>query len=237
MNVFCKEYKIRQYSESSLIISWSNKKFDPDFVYHQQAFITFLKKKDSHITYLIPSFNALLINYEGQTNINSKKVQMHSHIKDFSKSKIQFPEVETHQIPVCYEDFGLDLKVISEKTGLGISDIIQMHSERTYTLFFIGFLPGFLYLGQLDESLHFPRKETPRPEVEQGSIGIAEHQTGIYPNASPGGWQIIGRTPINIFDVNNNPPSSYKPGDKIKFKPIGRTEFDKLINNPTIAVE
>lgn len=133
------------------------------------------------------------------------------------------------EIPVCYEDeFGLDLKTVSELTGLNKEEIIQLHSEALYTVFMIGFIPGFAYLGGMNKLLYAPRRTSPRSLVTAGSIGIAGEQTGIYPLNSPGGWQLVGRTPLRMFDVCSNPPARLQAGDKVKFIPITLNEYAKL---------
>jgi len=125
------------------------------------------------------------------------------------------------KIPVCYDEkFGIDLEEISIKNKLSKSEIIRLHSDAIYPVFFIGFLPGFLYLGGLDNRLHFPRKKQPRLHVKKGAVAIGNHQTGIYPNSSPAGWNIIGNSPINFFDASSSLPCFAKPGDSIQFIPI-----------------
>lgn len=132
-------------------------------------------------------------------------------------------------IPVCYDDvFGIDLDAISRQNNISKSDIIRLHSVSIYTVYFIGFLPGFLYLGGLKNELHIPRKSTPRLAVKKGAVAIGGNQTGVYPNASPGGWNIIGNTPIDFFDVNSNPPCFAKAGDQIQFYPITINEYDDI---------
>ena len=129
-------------------------------------------------------------------------------------------------IPVCYdEEFGLDLDYISKDKNLKISKIIQIHTTPIYTVYFIGFLPGFLYLGGLNEKIKIPRKTTPRMKVQKGAVGIGENQTGIYPKTSPGGWQIIGRSPVSFFDKNSNPPCEILAGDKVRFYSISKSEY------------
>lgn len=133
------------------------------------------------------------------------------------------------QIPVCYDPcFGIDLHVISKDKDLAIEEIIKLHTENSYTVYFTGFLPGFLYLGGLSEKLVVPRRETPRSKVIRGSVAIGSSQTGIYPQDSPGGWNIIGNSPVPLFAVQENPPIRIKAGDKIKFTPISKTEYEAL---------
>lgn len=137
-----------------------------------------------------------------------------------------------YHIPVCYdEEFGLDLNLLSKQNKLSIPEIIQLHTSSIYTVYFIGFLPGFLYLGGLDKRLRIPRKESPRMEVQKGAVGIGENQTGIYPKTSPGGWQIIGKSPVSFFDKYANPPCVILPGDKVKFYSISKNEFNVIFED------
>ena len=136
---------------------------------------------------------------------------------------------EIINIPVCYDPkFGFDLQELSSFHQLKKEEIIEIHSSTVYTVYMIGFVPGFPYLGGLSEKLTTPRKQNPRPAIPAGSVGIAGQQTGIYPLETPGGWQIIGRTPIKLFDVNRQQPSLLKVGDKIKFQTISLIEFEQL---------
>jgi len=132
-------------------------------------------------------------------------------------------------IPVCYDQkFGIDLVEISASKKINVDEIIQRHSGVIYSVYFIGFLPGFLYLGGLDESLNFARKGKPRLLVEKGSVGIGGPQTGIYPQNSAGGWNIIGKSPISFFNRSNKEPCFAKSGDKIRFVPVGLNEFEQI---------
>ena len=125
------------------------------------------------------------------------------------------------QIPVCYDPaFGFDLQELSSFYQLKKEEIIEIHSSVVYTVYMIGFVPGFPYLGGLSEKLTAPRRQNPRAAIPAGSVGIAGQQTGIYPLETPGGWQIIGRTPLKLFDVNRQQPSLLKAGDKLKFEQI-----------------
>ena len=129
------------------------------------------------------------------------------------------------EIPVCYdEEFGIDLHVVSGQKNLSVQKIIELHTSRPYRIYMIGFLPGFPYMGEVDEQLNMPRKQTP-VAVTAGSVGITGNQTGIYPLNSPGGWQIIGRTPSKLFDASAEPPVQLKIGDYVKFYPITREEM------------
>lgn len=134
------------------------------------------------------------------------------------------------EIPVCYGgDFGPDIENVKKAHSLTTEQVIQIHSEPAYLIYMVGFTPGFPFLGGLDERLYTPRLETPRMVVPEGSVGIANNQTGMYPIASPGGWQIIGRTPLKIFAPDRANPFLYKAGDKIKFIPISEREFARMV--------
>jgi inhibitor of KinA len=128
-------------------------------------------------------------------------------------------------IPVCYdEEFGYDLHHIAKEKKLQIDEIIQLHSSKMYYVYMIGFLPGFSYLAEVDEKLVIPRKPKPVP-VAAGSVGIAGSQTGIYSLNCPGGWQIIGRTPLKLFDATASPPVMLQAGNKVQFHAISKKEF------------
>lgn len=139
-------------------------------------------------------------------------------------------ERKIFHIPVCYEEeFSLDIREIEVQKNLNRKEIIRLHSAPLYTVFFIGFLPGFLYLGGLDEKLQISRKEQPRLRVAKGAVGIGENQTGIYPKTSPGGWQIIGNSPVPLFQKDEVPPCKISPGDKVKFYPVSIEEHSKIL--------
>ena len=145
--------------------------------------------------------------------------------KKLKKNKIYDQKVV--EIPVLYsKEFGLDLDSVSNQTGLIVEEIIRLHTNKEYIVYTMGFTPGFPYLGGLDKKLAVPRLKKPRIKVEKGSVGITGTQTGIYPIESPGGWNIIGRTPIELFNSNSDSPSILKPGDKVKFFEI--TTFDEF---------
>ena len=132
-------------------------------------------------------------------------------------------------IPVCYENqFAPDLEKLAGRKKMSIQKLIQLHSNDAYKIYFSGFLPGFLYLGGLRKELHAPRKETPSLKIPKGSVAIGGKQTGIYPEESPGGWHIIGCTPIELFNANKKPPMDLSPNDYIQFYPIKSTDFNHL---------
>ena len=133
------------------------------------------------------------------------------------------------EIPVCYAgELGPDIDNVCQSAGLDAESVIALHTAPEYLIYMVGFTPGFAFLGGLNEKLETPRLETPRMAVPGGSVGIANNQTGIYPITSPGGWQIIGRTPLKLFAPEREDPFLYKAGDRIKFIPISESEFHRI---------
>lgn len=132
-------------------------------------------------------------------------------------------------VPVCYDpEFGLDRGEVANRAGLSIQKVVDMHCGADYRVHCVGFTPGFPFLGGLPKKLATPRRSTPRKEIPAGSVAIGGEQTGIYPVKSPGGWNVIGRTPLRLFDPNKNPPALFQPGDRVRFQVITRQEFEKL---------
>ncbi|ADU68425.1 5-oxoprolinase subunit PxpB [Pantoea sp. At-9b] len=138
----------------------------------------------------------------------------------WEESEAQRPESRLVEIPVVYGgDAGPDLTVVAEHAGMTPRQVVELHSSTDYVVYFIGFQPGFPYLGGLDSRLHTPRRAEPRVIVPAGSVGIGGSQTGVYPLATPGGWQLLGQTAINLFDPQQQPPTLLRPGDSVRFVP------------------
>lgn len=132
------------------------------------------------------------------------------------------------EIPVCYgREFGPDLEYVAEYNKLHVDEVIEIHSSGEYLVYMIGFAPGFPYLGGMSEKISAPRRQSPRMLISEGSVGIAGMQTGVYPIGTPGGWQLIGRTPVELFRPNEYPPSLLQSGDIVKFYPISYNEYKK----------
>lgn len=130
-----------------------------------------------------------------------------------------------HEIPVVYGgEEGPDLDAVAAYHGLSSDDVIRLHSSTVYRVYMIGFTPGYPYMGELPEALNTPRRETPRTHIPKGSVAIAQRQTGIYPVVSPGGWQVVGRTPVNLFDARRDRPSLLAMGDEVRFVAVTATE-------------
>jgi KipI family sensor histidine kinase inhibitor len=176
----------------------------------------------------IPTYRSLLLVYDPSIT-NLAKLQKELQKLEEQLEEIQIPPPDTVEIPVCYgEEFGPDIEFVAETHNLSVKEVIQLHSDPEYLIYMVGFTPGFPFLGGLSEKLHTPRLETPRTFVPQGSVGIANNQTGIYPVSSPGGWQLIGRSPIKLFAPERPNPFLYQAGDHIKFRPITLEEYSRL---------
>lgn len=132
-------------------------------------------------------------------------------------------------IPVLYNlEMGPDLEEVASYNNLTIEEVVQIHTTNEYLVYMLGFMPGFPFLGGLDERIHTPRRSEPRVKINAGSVGIANNQTGLYPSDSPGGWQIIGRTPLKVFDQYSEPMTLYEAGDYIKFYSIDETTYNQI---------
>jgi len=178
-----------------------------------------------HLLDVIPSYQSITVIF---SLLELPKIEAKSKLHDILKMPIKpsnyIPKLL--KIPVCYGgSYGSDLAYLSEYCHLSEKQIIERHTQNEYLVHMLGFLPGFLYLGGLNESLFCPRKNRPEIRVAKGSVGIGGNQTGIYPIESPGGWQIIGRTPIPLFDPNSEIPVFASPLDRIKFVSISSLEF------------
>ena len=187
------------------------------------------KSKIKGILNYTPSYNKLIINFElGQ--IKSKDII--EFIKSSDYSKINLPENnKIVEIPICYdEEFALDIKRLEQKTKLNFKEIVSRHLETNFFVYMIGFVPGQPFLGDLSEGLYHDRLDTPRIRINKGSVGIVEKFCTIYTFESPGGWNIIGRTPFELFNINKTNTSILSPGDTVKFKSISKKEFTLFKN-------
>ena len=184
---------------------------------------------------IIPSYHTLTLIYD--IELMHEPIEFANDLIEKYKSQreIDLPNKEVNKIievPVCYdENFGIDLINMSTKLNLSINEIIKIHTENIYQVYCLGFMPGFAYMGDVNIKIQTARHAQPRKNVSAGSVGIAGAQTGIYPMHSPGGWQIIGRTPFKIFDKDPAILSKFKMGDQIKFYSITRAEFESLNEN------
>lgn len=181
------------------------------------------------VSEVIPTYRSLLMIYDPMMTDPAELQKMLESL-EARLGDIKIPPPRAVEIPVCYgSEFGPDIDTVANTNRLTVSEVIKLHCEPKYLIYMVGFTPGFPFLGGLSEKLHTPRLETPRTLVPEGSVGIANNQTGIYPVASPGGWQLIGRTPIKLFAPRRKNPFLYQAGDRIKFKPISTEEFLRLV--------
>ncbi|MBC3242251.1 allophanate hydrolase subunit 1 [Pseudomonas lurida] len=182
---------------------------------------------------LVPSYTTLMVHYD-LTAVNPAQAR---ELIDLALTDLQ-PQAQgsgqCHVLPVWYDlSVGPELTLLSQRSGLAIDDVIRRHSAHEYQVFALGFAPGFAFMGLVDESLATPRLNTPRKRVAAGSVGIAERQTAAYPVVSPGGWNLIGRTPAKLFDRERDGYSLMQPGDTVRFEAVERAEFIKLGGDDT----
>lgn len=192
-----------------------------------QLFCGMVEKKTYLIEEVVPSYHTVTIFLkkplrDTDTFIQSLLAKWEKYVlegREYRKSK------KLH-IPVCYEEeFALDMERVIQHTGMSEKEIIALHTNTVYTVYMIGFLPGFPYLGQLDEKLQTPRLGTPRPRVPRGTVGIGGSQTGIYPLECPGGWNIIGKTPVETYHPDWKEPFLISAGDQLQFVAISTSEY------------
>lgn len=177
---------------------------------------------------VLPAYRSLAVVYDPMITTPAALEPVVRQLED-RLDEADIPAPRTVDIPVCYGgDFGPDIRFVADHNGLSVSEVIERHSARPYHIYTIGFAPGFCYLGGLDPKLHTPRLPTPRTAVPAGTVGIAEAQTGIYPLDSPGGWRLIGRTPLKLFDIRRSSPFLYETGDSLRFVPISTEAYHRM---------
>ena len=230
----------KPFGERSILIAWPNNidtKILKDIISFKEIIEIKLYKEIVELNY---AYNSILISYIKKiTNFNNYKLELEKFY--ISKKTTTSTSSKLWKIPVCYDlSFGIDIEEIIEAKSISIDELILLHSNTIYTVFFIGFLPGFLYLGGLNERLNYRRKESPRLLIKKGSVAIGENQTGIYPIGSPGGWNIIGNSPINLFNHNLETPCQISGVDKLQFFSISLAEHKhiaELIKNDSYNLE
>lgn len=228
-----KNLKFYSLSECAITIEWDHKM--SILVYEQIASFNLLLNEHpfTGFTETVPAYNTITVFYQPELIIpfdKSPTVFVKRHIEKLIAEKSIHSAFKNNyvSIPVCYDgEFGPDLPYISETKGISIQQVIAIHQQKDYHVYMMGFLPGFSYMGEVDDKIAVSRKASPRAVIEKGSVGIAGNQTGIYPLSSPGGWQIIGRTPYCLFDIDKEDPFFLKTGDKVHFESITKEEFYK----------
>ncbi len=229
-----------QTSENTMVILF-DQTINPDIA-RQVALCQRRIEKDIHeyIVDIISSYASITVVFDFR-KINGESVKtlllesLHKVLdKGSNKSSAVTKKSATQDkqiidIPVYYDsEVGFDLVAIAEDKNITVNDVITLHTEQIYDVYAVGFAPGFAYLGSVNEQIAMPRKQTPRKHIPAGSLGIAGQQTAIYPSSSPGGWQIIGRTPCAMVDYEAAEPSRIKMGDQVRFVPISKQEYLEL---------
>lgn len=211
-------------SVDSLIIYFGNEINEKTAFDVRKAYLCLKSLNIDGLIEIIPSYTSIFISYDiFKYSYSSLKELLEKSI-DLAYEEDSKENIIT--IDVYYgEEVGLDLKSMSEKTKLSIEEIIKIHSSKLYDVFAIGFLPGFAYLASVDKRIALPRLSTPRKQIPKGSVAIADTQTAVYPQNSPGGWNIIGRTNMELFDKSHEKLSPLSVGDKVKFNPISKEEY------------
>ena len=226
--ILYEQARIRLSGDRALLVEYGEG-IDPAVNEKVRTVTAFLKQNlPAGVEAVVPAYRSLSILYDPLATHPAGLVKILRALE--ADSRVGRPaEAKIVPIPVCYGgEFGPDIGVVSEHTGLREEEIIALHSAGDYRIYMIGFTPGFCYLGGLEPRLRTPRRKTPRMNLPAGSVGIAESQTGMYPVESPGGWQIIGRTPLRLFAPLRESPFLYEAGDRIRFVPVDRIEFDRL---------
>lgn len=234
---------ISYISENAVLLEWPERicaKQHQHIMYCQQQICSTLS---TLIIDCVTSYASLIIYYKfdkiEHDRLNTLLLNIINTAYLAKEILIANTENTTVEIPVYYgDDSAWDMQSVAQQTKLSIKEIIRLHTQRTYRAYALGFTPGFCYLGELPKQLHLPRKSSPRLAVPKGSVAIAEQQTAIYPNTSPGGWHIIGQTPIEMYQVdiestvtnkvNKQFKSTIRVGQSVKFRSISKTEFLSL---------
>lgn len=196
-----------------------------------QVYSQLIKNRHSSWLDIIPAYSTISIVYDvpeirkhHPSAFHWVKGEVEKILSGSSEQKEIHPRLLS--IPVCYDpEFALDADRMKKERSVSLNELIAIHSSRSYHVFMIGFLPGFAYMGSVDSKIALPRISTSRTNVPAGSVGIAGAQTGIYPLDSPGGWNIIGKTPVKLFDATKRDPVLLRPGDQVTFVPITKAQF------------
>jgi inhibitor of KinA len=192
-------------------------------------FFALQRLSDPRIRNLHPAYASILIDFDPLRLSHEDAASLVENLAREGPPQYE-RAVNIVTIPVCYDlEFGPDLQEVANHAKIPTREVIRLHSSATYQVHFLGFTPGFAYLGGLPEALHAPRLATPRKHVPAGTVAIAGSQAGVYPVDSPGGWRLIGRTPVRIFDPKATRPARLEPGDLVKFSAIDRATFDAAV--------
>jgi inhibitor of KinA len=214
---------IRKFGDSAILLEWFKDINDID----ETSLLSFesylLKTYGDEILETVIAYTSIAVYFRAGVDPDAI---MGKFDTEFETTNGNGEKAKTWIIPVCYKnEFGTDIVQVAKHNNLSEKEVVQLHTSGEYRVRFIGFLPGFPYLSGLDRRLFTPRRSQPRKRIQKGSVGIGGAQTGIYTMESPGGWNIIGRTPLQFFDVTKIPPSLLVPGDSIRFKSIEPDDY------------
>jgi len=238
MELSSASYQISPLGDSAVLVEFGNR-IDENINQEVLARAAQLQENLPDVTEVVPAYSSLVIHYDV---VKWKKNQgkeglvfdrLKKSVEELLSQALQIvqPKARQIRIPVCYEsEFAPDMQDLASANNLTTGEVISLHLSETYRVYMLGFLPGFCYLGQVNQKIAMPRKPQPQP-VAPGSVGIAGKQTGIYPFASPGGWRIIGRTPLKLFDSYAHSPALLNAGDYVQFYSIDRNEFNYIQNS------
>jgi len=217
------EIKHIAYQSETTLCVYFGESIDIDLALEIAQFAEHLRTQVDSLLEVIPSYTSVFLEFHIlKTNANLLESQIH---KQLTKFEFKNNQVNHLELPIYYHpEVAPDLIDLADKNKLTVNQVVQIHSETTYTVTSLGFAPGFAYLAGLDPRLATPRLSSPK-NVAQGSLGIADNQTAIYPKGSPGGWSIIGNCPVSLFDLNSNPITPFTIGMTVSFKPITREDF------------
>lgn len=224
----CYELTYKPFGERAVLVEWPSvidKNMLSDIIHFKEK----IKKYNiENIVEIRTAYNSLLVIYDLEKFVYENNIQVLKRIY-INPRKLTKPVFSQWKIPVCYDDrFAIDLNEMAVEKNMSKESIIELHSKAIYTVYFIGFLPGFLYLGGLHKTLYTPRKSTPRLKILKGAVAIGGKQTGVYPSESPGGWNIIGNSPLEFFNAKNEIPCFAKSGDSIMFNPISLKAYQDI---------
>ena len=222
--------EIKSAGDKDLLVEFEDK-IDPDVNDKVHALYDSLKTEEVEgIEECIPTYRSLLISYDPvKVEFNELKDFLYDLSIEVENKDISNIQHRIIEVPTIYGgEYGPDLEDVAEINGLSVDKVVDIHSGRRYRVYMMGFTPGFPYLGGMSEKISTPRLEDPRKVIPAGSVGIGDNQTGIYPIESPGGWRLIGRTPISLYTPKKRPPVAFRPGDLVEFVSIDRNEFDEI---------
>lgn len=220
--------KVHPLGNSILLLIWENKISDEIHRHVLQVQALLNKFYQNEILEIVPSYQSLSVYFHHKVSVLSYLKEIENTVNKTIPPKVEISST-TYYIPVCYEPkYAPDLNRVLDFHSMSHEELIELHTTPLYKVFFIGFLPGFPYLGGLNEKLHTPRKENPSRKVKKGSVAIGGEQTGIYTTNSPGGWNVIGESPVNFFDINDEKPALFKAGDFIKFFSIDEKTYQVI---------